>query len=173
MNARDVAHAALEVAGGEAEAIAQVESSGLARFAGSEVHQPTLIENAVVTLRVVQDSRAGVATTNRVDADGLVELVRRATEAAESAPPDDRFPGLAPPAEPAEVEGYDEETASLELLAEAGDFRIDLLLWNTLVESRSLVHGVSFQPSWGQLMKRNLTHQQDTPLFSPSLEHYF
>ena len=113
MNARDVAHAALEVAGGEAEAIAQVESSGLARFAGSEVHQPTLIENAVVTLRVVQDSRAGVATTNRVDADGLVELVRRATEAAESAPPDDRFPGLAPPAEPAEVEGYDEETARL------------------------------------------------------------
>src|SRR5207253_652574 len=84
--------------------IAQVESSGLARFAGSEVHQPTLIENAVVTLRVVHDSRAGLATTNRVDADGLAELARRAAEAAESAPPDDKFPGLAPPAETAAVD---------------------------------------------------------------------
>lgn len=113
MKARDVAQAALDAAGGDAEAIAQVESSGLARFADSEVHQPTLIENAVVTLRVVHDNRAGLATTNRIDADGLAELARRAAEAAESAPPDDKFPGLAPPAEPATVDGYDGETASL------------------------------------------------------------
>ena len=113
MKARDVAQAALDAAGGDAEAIAQVESSGLARFAGSEVHQPTLIENAVVTLRIVYDSRAGLATTNRVEPDGLAELARRAAEAAESAPPDDKFPGLAPPAEPATVDGYDEETARL------------------------------------------------------------
>lgn len=113
MNAQEVARAALEAASGEAEAIAQVESSGLARFAGSEVHQPTLIENAVVTLRVVHDSRAGVATTNKVDADGLAELARRAAEAAESAPPDDDFPGLAPPTDPADVAGYDDETARL------------------------------------------------------------
>ena len=113
MNAREVARAALEAADGEAEAVAQVESSGLARFAGSEVHQPTLIENAVVTLRVVNDGRTGVATTNRLDADGLAELARRAAEAAESAPPDDTFPGLAPPGDPAEVDGYDEETAGL------------------------------------------------------------
>jgi PmbA protein len=113
MNARDVARAALDAAGGEAEAIAQVESSGLARFAGSEVHQPTLVENAVVTLRVVHDNRSGLATTNKIDDAGLTELARRATEAAESAPPDDKFPGLAPPADPAAVDGYDEETARL------------------------------------------------------------
>jgi PmbA protein len=113
MKARDVARAALDSAGGEAEAIAQVESSGLARFAGSEVHQPTLIENAVVTLRVVRGNRSGLATTNKIDAAGLTELARRATEAAESAPVDDKFPGLAPPAEPAAVAGYDEETARL------------------------------------------------------------
>ena len=113
MNALDVARAALDAAGGEAEAVAQVESSGLARFAGSEVHQPTLIENAVVTLRVVHDSRAGVATTNKVDAGGLAELARRGAAAAESAPPDDTFPGLAPPADPPNVEGYDEGTARM------------------------------------------------------------
>jgi len=113
VNALEVARAALAAADGEAEAVAHIERSGLARFAGSEVHQPTLIENAVVTLRVVHDSRAGVATTNKVDAAGLEELARRAAEAAESAPADETFPGLAPPAEPPVVEGDDEETARL------------------------------------------------------------
>jgi PmbA protein len=113
VSALDLAEAALHAAGGEAEAVVQVERSGLARFAGSEVHQPTLIENAVVTLRVIRDGRTGTATTNKVDDEGLAELARRATEAADSSPPDDRFPGLAPPAEPAEVDGYDEATALL------------------------------------------------------------
>lgn len=114
MNAGDVARAALEAAGGEAEAVAHVEHSGLARFAGSEVHQPTLIENAMVMLRVVHGNRAGVATTNKVDAEGLAEVARRAADAAESAPPDDDFPGLAPPVDPPVVEGYDESTAALD-----------------------------------------------------------
>jgi predicted Zn-dependent protease len=113
VNALDVAKAALDTAGGEAEAVAQVEHSGLARFAGSEVHQPTLIENAMVTLRVVHDRRVGIATTNKIDAPGLAELARRAADAAESSPSDESFPGLAPPADPPAVEGYDEETAAL------------------------------------------------------------
>jgi len=113
VNALDVAKAALDAAGGEAEAVAHVEQSGLVRFAGSEVHQPTLIENATVTLRVVHDNRAGVATTNKLDAAGLAELARRAADAAESTPPDEAFPGLAPPADPPDVEGFDDETAAL------------------------------------------------------------
>jgi PmbA protein len=113
VSALDVARAALEAAGGEAEAIAHSERSGLARFAASEVHQPTLIENVVVTLRVVRGDRAGVATTNKVEADGLAELAQRASAAAESAPPDDSFPGLAPAAQPPSVDGYDEQTAAL------------------------------------------------------------
>jgi PmbA protein len=113
VSALEVARAALEAAGEDAEAVALTESSGLARFAGSEVHQPTLIENTVVTLRVVRDTRSGVASTNKVDADGLAELARRAAEVAESAPEDEAFPGLAPPADIPEVEGYDEATAAL------------------------------------------------------------
>lgn len=113
MSALEIARAALAAVDGDAEAVAHSERSGLARFAGSEVHQPTLIENAVVTLRVVRDSRVGVATTNNVDADGLVDLARRATAAAETAPPDDSFPGLAPSADPPRVDGYDEATAAL------------------------------------------------------------
>ena len=113
MNALDVARAALDAAGGEAEAVAHVEHSGLARFAGSEVHQPTLIENAMVTVRVVHGNRVGIATTNKIDPSGLAEVTRRAADAAESSPPDESFPGLAPHADPPAVEGYDEETAAL------------------------------------------------------------
>jgi PmbA protein len=113
VSALDAARAALEAADGEAEAVAHSERSGLARFAGSEVHQPTLIENVVVTLRVLHGNRAGVATTNKVDDDGLAQLARRASAAAESAPPDESFPGLAPPAQPTEVDGYDAATAAL------------------------------------------------------------
>src|SRR5207247_10696739 len=111
VSALEVAHAALEVAGGEAEAVAHAERSGLARFAGSEVHQPTLIENLVVTLRVIRGRSAGVATTNKIDRNGLRDLARRATEAAESAPPDELFPGLALPADAPEVDADAEPTA--------------------------------------------------------------
>ena len=111
--ALEVARAALAATDGEAEAIAHAETSGLARFASSEVHQPTLIDNVVVTLRLVRDGRTGVASTNRVDEDGLAELARRAAEAAESTPPDPDFPGLAEPAELPSVDGYDRTTAEL------------------------------------------------------------
>jgi predicted Zn-dependent protease len=111
--ALDVAQAALEASGEDGEAVALAERSGLARFAESEVHQPTLIDNVSVTLRVVRDGRAGVATTNRIDAEGLGELARRAAEAADSAPADPDFAGLAQRADPPGTEGFDAATAAL------------------------------------------------------------
>jgi predicted Zn-dependent protease len=112
--ASEVAERALRAAeGDEAEAVVLSERSGLARFAGSEVHQPTLIENVVVTLLVVRDGRLGMASTNRVDDEALRELAQRAGEAADSASGDAEFPGFASPAETPQVAGFDEETASL------------------------------------------------------------
>jgi predicted Zn-dependent protease len=112
--AREVAEAALHAASEEqAEVVVLSERSGLARFAASEVHQPTLIENVVVNLRIVRDGRVGSAQTNRLDEHGLSELARRAVEAAESTRAEPGFPGLAPPEPVAEVEGYDEATAAL------------------------------------------------------------
>jgi len=113
--ALDLAEEALGAAeGDEAEALVHAERSGVARFAGSVVHQPTLIDNAVVRLRIVRDGKIGWAATNRVDAEGLAEVARRAAEAADSARPDPDFPGLAPPADYPSLAGYDEETASLD-----------------------------------------------------------
>ncbi len=113
-SALELAERALAAAeGDQAEVVVQSERSGFARFADSEVHQPTLIENAVVQLRVVRDGRLGSALTNRIEPDALGELASRAAEAADLAPPDPDFPGLAEPEPYPEVEAYDEETAAL------------------------------------------------------------
>jgi PmbA protein len=113
-SALELAQRALAAAeGDQAEVVVQSERSGFARFADSEVHQPTLIENAVVQLRVVRNGRVGSALTNRIEPDALRELARRAAEAADLAPPDPDFPGLSEPEPYPEVGAYDEDTASL------------------------------------------------------------
>jgi predicted Zn-dependent protease len=109
-----VAEEAVDAAAGDdAEAVVLTERSGLARFAGREVHQPTLIDNVVVTLRVVRDGKVGVAATNRIEGDGLRDLAARAGEVADSAVAEPDFPGLAPPADVQHVDGWDEETEAL------------------------------------------------------------
>ena len=99
--------------GDAAEAVVQTERSGFARFAGSEVHQPTLIENVTIFLRVIRGARAGTAVGNRVGVEGLRDLARRAGEAADASAED---PDLVDPVGasvlPA-VNGNDEETAAL------------------------------------------------------------
>ena len=98
----------------EADAVVHRERSGFARFAASRVHQPTLVEDLSVTLRVVRDGRIGIVTTNRSDDESLRDAARRAEAAAASARADPAFPGLAAPEPVPAVEGYDEETAALE-----------------------------------------------------------
>ena len=114
MTALEIAERALSfVSGGEAEVYVGTERSGFARYAASEVHQPTLVDDASVQLRVVDGLRAGVATTNRIDDDGLAELARRAADVLANASEDPHVVRPAPPAEFPEVEGYDEPTAGL------------------------------------------------------------
>jgi len=130
----EIAVAALAAAGEEqAEAVVQVESSGLARFAASEIHQPTLIENATVELRVLHGKpgalRAGTASTNRLDERGIADLVRRARDAAAGATPDPELQPLAAPAGGAPAgapaaalpgaPGWDAATAALDGAAQA------------------------------------------------------
>jgi PmbA protein len=111
---REIAAQALRAASGDAaEALVLNERSGLARFASNEVHQPTLIENCVVTLRIVRDGKTGVASTNRIDDGGLRALAARAGEAADSAVAEEDFPGLASPEPLPEVDGWDDEVAAI------------------------------------------------------------
>jgi len=113
-SAIELAERAVAAADGDGvEAVVQAEHSGFARFAGSEVHQPTLIENVSVFVRVVRGNRVGAAAANRVDDEGLRDLALRAGEAADAAPEDPDLPGLAGASALPDVEGYDEETAGL------------------------------------------------------------
>jgi len=113
-HALELADRALRVAeADEADVLVHAERSGLARFACSRVHQPTLIADEAVSIRVVRDGRVGTVSTNRTDDDGLREAVRRAEAAAAGAPPDHAFPGLPQPSKPPSVKGFDEETAAL------------------------------------------------------------
>ena len=113
-DAIDLAQRAVGAAEGDGvEAVVQAERSGFARFAGSEVHQPTLIENVSVFLRVIRGKRVGAAAANRVDDEGLRELALRAGEAAEASPEDPDLPALAGASALPEVNGNDEETAAL------------------------------------------------------------
>src|SRR5207302_10128692 len=89
------------------------EGSGFARFAGSEVHQPTMIESVSVFLRVIRGNRVGTAAANKVDDEGLRELAVRAGEAAEASPEDPDLPALAGASQLPDVDGSDEETAAL------------------------------------------------------------
>lgn len=115
MRALDVAERALAAAAGpwEAEAVVHAERSGLARFAASEIHQPTLVENVSVQLRLLHDGRAGVAAGNRLDGAGLAELAARAREVMESAAADPDAARLAEPEPLPATAGFDEATAAL------------------------------------------------------------
>ena len=115
IDALELAERALAAAeGDEAEVVVQSERSGFARFADSEVHQPTLIENAVVQLRVVRDGRARLgARRTALERTALGALARRAAEAADRRRRDPDFPGFAGPSRYPQVDGYDEETAAL------------------------------------------------------------
>ena len=114
MTALALAERALAVAGARsAEVVVHSESSVFARFAGAEIHQPTLIDNALVQLTVFREGRRGFAVTNRGDDGALRDLAARADEAAAAAAPD---PATTAPADAfivQRVEGFDASTAVL------------------------------------------------------------
>ncbi len=115
-DALELAARALEraaAAADEAEVSVHSERSGLARFAGSTQHQPTLVDDTVVTVRAVRDGRVGVAVTNRTSDDGLRDVAARAVDAAERVRADPDFAGLPQPGTWPSTDGYDDETAAL------------------------------------------------------------
>lgn len=114
MSASELAERVLELARGrgELEVVIQRERSGLARFAASEVHQPTLVDDTVVQLTILREGRTGSASTNGTGDEHLARLVERAATAAASGTPEQGL-GLTPPAPLPEVAGFDEATAAL------------------------------------------------------------
>ena len=87
--------------------------SALTRFANSRIHQNVEADEQQVRLQVLlADGRSAQATTTRIDPEGLERLVEGCLAAAALRPADPEHPGLAEPAALAEVDHWDDATAT-------------------------------------------------------------
>ena len=80
--ARRVVSMATTAGATEAEALVTADDAQLTRFANSEIHQNVAETNAGLNLRFVIGKRVGVASTGRLDEDGLRRVVERAAAIA-------------------------------------------------------------------------------------------
>ena len=87
---------ALNLAGeAEAEAIFTERIAALTRFANSRIHQNVSERDATLRIRLVRDARTGVASTNRLDDEGLREALNRAAATLALATPSPEGAALA------------------------------------------------------------------------------
>jgi PmbA protein len=78
----------------ETEVLYSGSRAALTRYTRNEIHENMLENNFALNVRAVIGKRVGVASTNRIDPDGIASTVARAAEIARFAPADDAFPGL-------------------------------------------------------------------------------
>jgi predicted Zn-dependent protease len=83
--------------GRQAEAVYTARDASLTRFAGSHIHQNVSEHDASVRFRVMDEGRTGVAGTNRLDPEGLREMVERAMAVCRHARANPTAVGLADP----------------------------------------------------------------------------
>jgi PmbA protein len=100
---------------GEAEVMLQVREAALTRFANSAIHQNVAERDASVRIRVREEGRTGVASTNRLDDEGLRDAIDRAGEICRLASPNPELPPLAGP----EAGGVDSDLGWVRATAEA------------------------------------------------------
>src|SRR5438309_9000308 len=96
----------------EVEAVVSADEARLTRFANSEIHQNVAETNESLNLRVAIGRRVGVASSNRLDDEGLRRLAETAVAIARNSEELDDWAGLPEPT-PIRVipAGYSEATA--------------------------------------------------------------
>jgi PmbA protein len=108
----------------EADAVFVETDQNISRFANSNVHQNMADLSASLTLRVIVDSRMGVASTSAFDDDELARVAELAREAARHADRLPNFSGLYRDGEPApQLRTFDEQTANLSPMEKARALR--------------------------------------------------
>ncbi len=109
---RALRHAVAEGAT-EAEALVLAEDASLTRFANSQIHQNVAETNVTVNLRFVVGKRVGVASSGRIDEEGLRRLAANAGAIARVVEELEDWAGLPAPTGADEVEAaYATATAS-------------------------------------------------------------
>ena len=95
----------------DVEAIVAGESHALTRFANNTIHQNVAERTAQLSVRAVIDGRTARAATNRLDGDGIHEVVEQAIAITRLTEPDPDLLPLADPGEPEPLDRFDEGTA--------------------------------------------------------------
>jgi PmbA protein len=101
---------------GQIEALYLAQDAALTRFANNQIHQNVREHDATLQVRVIDDGRIGVASTNRLDEAGIRDLVERATAIAHRSEPNPRAAVLPEPSRT----GHDPELGYVSATAEAG-----------------------------------------------------
>jgi predicted Zn-dependent protease len=97
----------------EAEVTVRRGVEALTRFARSFIHQNVAQETNHASIGVALDGRmAAVSVDGPLDDEALDRVIEAALEAARVRPQDPEWPGLAPAAEPPEVDHWDDATAA-------------------------------------------------------------
>lgn len=81
----------------QTEAVLIYERNALTRFAGSAVHQNVMEETPSLMVRAVFGRRVGIASTTRIDDEGIARVVEQATAIARLTAENPRFSGLPEP----------------------------------------------------------------------------
>lgn len=89
--------ALLHSTAGTTEALYLAQDAALTRFANNQVHQNIREHDATLQVRVIDNDRIGVASTNRLDEAGIRDVVDRATAIAVRSEPNPRAAVLPEP----------------------------------------------------------------------------
>ena len=93
------------------EAIVAAGSHALTRFANNAIHQNVAERTAQLSVRAVIDGRTARASTNRVDREGIRDVVEQAIAITRLTEPDPDLLPLAEKSEYAPLHRFDEQTA--------------------------------------------------------------
>lgn len=95
----------------ETEAILMAEDSYLTRFANSYIHQNVSEHNQNLMVRAILGKKIGCASTNRVDEEGIKEVVKRAVEIAKRQKENPDFKALPQGGKAKALDNFISETA--------------------------------------------------------------
>lgn len=96
-----------------AEAVLVAGTSATTRYAGSAIHQNTVVEKATVSFRVALGNRIGTASCTSLGIAELKRTLRAATEIARRQKPNPDFDGFAPPSDCPGLETHEVRTAAV------------------------------------------------------------
>jgi PmbA protein len=143
---KSLAHQVLHLArnADQAEVLISASSQALTRFANNQIHQNVTSSGAGLQLRVILDKKIGVASSDRLDKQGLEQLAERALTLAKNQKPDPGFVSLPSPPKSSypKIHSFSSKTASYTPQARANSISIIVNLAKDNKQSASGAFGI-------------------------------